>query len=71
MEAALKVTRDAPDTAKALLDLHQSFVAGGKSVDTTAWRQTVEKYDAALQDITKDNGWYDLFLIHEDGNVVY
>jgi methyl-accepting chemotaxis protein len=71
LEAALKVTRDDPYLQEALLALNEVYETNGNSVDNNAWRQTAEKYDARLKDIVADYGWYDIFLIHEDGDIVY
>lgn len=68
---ALKVLRDDPYVLEAMLAMNQAFEAGGSSVDTEAWRQAAAKYDVRLKDVQKDNGWYDLFLIHTDGDIVY
>ena len=38
---------------------------------TSEWDVLAEKYDARMKDIMHDNGWYDIFLIHTDGDIVY
>jgi methyl-accepting chemotaxis protein len=68
---ALKVLRDDPYALEALLAMNQAFESNGNSVNNEAWRQQAEKYNVRLKDITDDNGWYDLFLIHKDGDIVY
>jgi methyl-accepting chemotaxis protein len=68
---ALKVFRDDPYALEALLAMNQAFETGGSTIDSDAWRQAADKYDIRLKDIQKDNGWYDLFLIHTDGDIVY
>lgn len=68
---ALKVLRDDPYALEAMLALNEAFEKNGNSVNTEAWRQLAAKYDTRLKDIQADNGWYDLFLIHTDGDIVY
>ncbi|MCP5048371.1 MAG: hypothetical protein GY940_14475 [bacterium] len=38
---------------------------------TPAWNALAEKYDSRMKDIVKNFGWYDLFLINTDGDIVY
>ncbi|MDP3480922.1 MAG: methyl-accepting chemotaxis protein [Desulfoprunum sp.] len=71
VRSALKVLKDDPYVMEALLAMNEAFKTGGNSVKTEAWRQAAAKYDARLKDVQKDNGWYDLFLIHTEGNIVY
>ena len=68
---ALKVLRDDPYVLEALLATNAAYEGNGNSVNNEAWRQAAAKYNARLKDITDDNGWYDLFLIHKDGDIVY
>lgn len=42
-----------------------------ESVVVADWDTLAEKYDARLADIANDFGWYDLFLIAPDGDIVY
>jgi methyl-accepting chemotaxis protein len=68
---ALKVLRDDPYALEALLALNEVFEENGDSVNTEAWRQLAAKYDTRLKGLQADNGWYDLFLIHTNGAIVY
>jgi len=68
---ALKVFRDDPYTLEAMLAMNEAFKTGGNSINTESWKQMAAKYDARLKDIQTDNGWYDLFLIHIEGSIVY
>ena len=53
------------------MDMNEAFETNGYSIDNEAWRQMAAKYDARLKNVRTNNGWYDLFLIHTDGDVVY
>jgi methyl-accepting chemotaxis protein len=68
---ALKVVRDDPYALEALLAMDSAYENGGNSVAGEAWKEQAAKYDGRLKDIQTDNGWYDLFLIHYDGDIVY
>lgn len=71
IDKSLKVLRDDPYALEAMLALNEVFEKNGRSVDNEEWRQAAAKYDNRLKNIQKDNGWYDLFLIHADGDIVY
>jgi methyl-accepting chemotaxis protein len=71
MVAQLKVFKNDPHAQQAMLDLNRAFKEGGNRVDTPAWKAVAARYDARMKAIVHDNGWYDLFLIHADGDVVY
>lgn len=71
MEAQLKIFKDDPYTMEALIELDEAFEDGGNTTDSTVWRRVANKYDSRFKDILEDNKWYDLFLIHIDGDIVY
>ncbi len=71
MKAQLRIVKDDPYVMNALVEFDAAFEAAGDRVQTMEWNLLAEKYDARLRDIVKDNGWYDLFLIHTDGDIVY
>ena len=71
MKKGLRVLKDDPYIKAALVDFDRAFEASGDSVNSAAWRSLANQYDGRLADIMADNGWYDMFLIHRDGDIVY
>lgn len=71
MAAQLRVLKDDPFVKQALLELNAVFEKAGNRVITPEWEALAKTYDPRLKDILKDNGWYDIFLIHTDGDIVY
>ena len=71
MQNQLRILKDDPYAAQALVEFDKAFEAGGDKTGTPEWNKLAEKYDPRFKDIMKDNGWYDLFLIHTDGDIVY
>ena len=71
LQSQLKVLKDDPYTLQALIEFNRAFEAGGDRTGTASWNALAEKYDPRMKDIMRHNGWYDLFLIHTDGDIVY
>ena len=71
MQGALRNLKDDPMVLSALTEFEAAFELSGKKVMTPEWNGVLQKYDARFQDMLADNGWYDLFLIHADGDIVY
>ncbi|MCP4348840.1 MAG: HAMP domain-containing protein [Desulfobacterales bacterium] len=71
MKAQLRILKDDPYILDALTEFNKVFEEAGDTVMTSEWKATAEKYDSRMKDIMKDNGWYDIFLIHTDGDIVY
>ncbi|MCP4693658.1 MAG: hypothetical protein GY859_36825, partial [Desulfobacterales bacterium] len=71
MTAQVHVVKGDPYVTRAMLEFNQAFEDAGDRVDTAEWKAVAERYDSRMKDIMADNGWYDLFLIHTDGDVVY
>jgi methyl-accepting chemotaxis protein len=71
MKSQLRILKDDAYVMNALVEFDQAFEAGGDSVNTLEWDALAKKYDPRMKDIMKDNGWYDIFLIHTDGDIVY
>ncbi len=67
----LLVLKDAPDTLEAMLAFDQAFEDAGRRVNTAAWQAVAAQYDARFQNAVTLNGWRDLYLIDQDGDVVY
>jgi len=71
MQGQLKILKDDPYVMQALVEFDEAFKAGGDRVDTAEWNAPARKYDSRLGNIMADNGWYDIFLIDTDGDIVY
>ncbi|KJR44022.1 methyl-accepting chemotaxis sensory transducer, partial [Candidatus Magnetoovum chiemensis] len=71
MKKQLNVSKNDPYMKDVLAKLVQAYETGGKSVKGSEWNSLAKQYDPRLKSIMDDNGWYDLFLIHTDGAIVY
>ncbi len=71
MKASLHGLKDDPYIQTAMLELNKAFENGGDSINSPTWKALAQKYDRRLKDVMEDNGWYDIFLIHTDGDIVY
>jgi methyl-accepting chemotaxis protein len=65
------VLKDNPTTVRAIEAFEQAFLAEGEKVGGSGWLGVEKEFGAVFADILKDNGYYDLFLVADDGNVVY
>ena len=71
MKNGLHVLKDDPFVREALTEFDKAFEEAGDRGLTAEWNTVAEKYDTRMQEIMKDNGWYNIFLIHTDGDIVY
>jgi methyl-accepting chemotaxis protein len=71
LQSQLHVLKDDPFAQQALTEFDKAFEADGDQTGGPQWSKLVKKYDARFKDIMNDNGWYDLFFIHTDGDIVY
>ncbi|MEW5724454.1 MAG: methyl-accepting chemotaxis protein [Thermodesulfobacteriota bacterium] len=71
MRTQLRILKDDPYVSTALFELDLAYKDAGNRVGTLEWEELARKYDGRLKDVTTDNGWYDLFLISKDGDIVY
>ena len=67
----LHILKDDPFVQQALLEFDEAFKEDGDKVTGSQWNALAKKYDPRMKNIMKDNGWYDIFLIHRDGGIVY
>lgn len=67
----MSVLRQDPLVRQALVDLKKTFNEQAKTVRSNRWEETASRYDNRMKSIMKVNGWYDLFLINTDGDIVY
>ena len=71
MKTQLLLLKDDEYVMEAMIEFDRVFEEAGDNVLTPEWNAAAEKYDVRLKDIVRHNGWYDLFLIHTDGDIVY
>jgi methyl-accepting chemotaxis protein len=71
MKIALGMIKNDPFILNAMLEFDTAFSIGGRSADDEGWKRVAAKYDARFKTIMEDNGWYDIFLIQLDGDIVY
>ncbi|MDH5511077.1 MAG: methyl-accepting chemotaxis protein [Nitrospinota bacterium] len=55
----------------AMDDIENAFMSDGRRVDGAAWKSAAARYGKWLSQYKEEYGYYDLFLIAEDGDVVY
>lgn len=66
-----KALKSDPFVREALLLFDEEFENSGDKVLTPGYHRLAEKYDPRLKSIMEEYGWYDIFLIHTDGDIVY
>ncbi|MBF0212359.1 MAG: methyl-accepting chemotaxis protein [Magnetococcales bacterium] len=67
----LNVLAASGDVERAIAGLEAAFESEGKKTGGPQWTQAVAKTTSWLDHFTKEYGYYDLFLIAIDGDVVY
>ncbi|WP_051303586.1 methyl-accepting chemotaxis protein [Psychromonas aquimarina] len=67
-EANIKIAKDDPYLSEGFYAINNVFEFG---IGSEQWQQQVEQYDPRFQDIVNDTGWYDLFLINPQGDIIY
>lgn len=71
LQSQLHVLKDDPFAQQALIEFDKAFELDGDKTGGPQWSLLAKKYDDRFKDIMNDNGWYDLFFIHTDGDIVY
>ncbi len=71
LKSQLRSFRDDPYSMQALVEFDRAFEDDGDRVGGSRWNVLLKKYDQRLNNIKTEFGWYDLFLIHHDGDIVY
>ncbi len=67
--SAIHVSKNSPYAGDAFNELNRVF--RGSGLKSQAWKTAAAKYDKRFLDVMNDNGWYDLFLINNRGDIVY
>ena len=71
LENNLSALRANPTTVKAIEEFEAAFDAGGNKTGGTEWIKAEKNYGYVFEKINTDFGYYDVFLIAKDGNVIY
>ncbi len=71
MRRQILMLKDDPFVREALTQFNRAFEDAGDQTDSFEWKTLAKQFDPRLQDILKNNEWYDIFLIHTDGDIVY
>ncbi len=61
--------KDDPYVHRAIKRLSRAFMVDG--VEYEDWKIMAEEYDARFKDLMEEFGWYDLFFINPDSDIVY
>ena len=71
MRHQIHMLKDDPYLLNAMIEFNRAFEDAGDTTDTPEWKALAKQYDPRMQDIMKDEGWFDIYLIHSDGDIVY
>lgn len=71
MQSQLRVLGSEPFVREALFEFDAAFELSGDRVNTPGYERLAGKYDPRMKSIMEEYGWYDIFLIHNDGDIVY
>lgn len=71
MKGQLRILKDDDFVREALVQFDHVFEQAGGKVNTPEWQDLAKKFDPRMKDVMKDNGWYDVFLVRVNGEIVY
>jgi methyl-accepting chemotaxis protein len=71
LRTAVKITQNDPYLHQSVSAFSDAFEENENTVDNDEWRIIVEFKEPRIKSIVADNGFYDLLLISNDGNIVY
>lgn len=69
LKASLEVLHGDPYASEAFNAFNQAMLSGG--IKSQAWQQADKQYASRFQKINDINGWYDLFFINLQGDIVF
>ncbi|MBN2293233.1 MAG: cache domain-containing protein, partial [Pirellulales bacterium] len=67
----LRNIKDDPYTTAVMREFNSVLSSGDIKVGDEKWVQMAAKCDDRFKEVVKNTGWYDLFLINTDGQIVY
>ncbi|BHH82466.1 methyl-accepting chemotaxis protein [Desulforhopalus sp. 52FAK] len=71
LEDQFSTLKSNPLIRQALVWFGGAFEDSGNKVLTPEWLSLAEKYDPQMKAVMEQYGWYDIFLMDTDGNIVY
>ncbi|CAK8717868.1 Methyl-accepting chemotaxis protein [Candidatus Electrothrix laxa] len=70
-QADAQMVASSPSTVNAIQEFSEAFREEGKRIGGSLWNGYKEKYGSWYQSLGSGHGYYDIFLISADGNIVY
>lgn len=67
-EANIHIAKDDPYISEAFDSINAVYTQG---IHSDGWLKAVEEYDFRFKDVMNDTGWHDLFLINQQGDIIY
>ncbi|MDJ0623960.1 MAG: methyl-accepting chemotaxis protein [Desulfocapsaceae bacterium] len=71
MTGELKALRGDSAIQEALVDFYNAFENSGGRVLTPLYEANARTFDPRMKSIMEEYGWYDIFLIHKNGSIIY
>lgn len=71
IEASVNVTKGSPYVSDAFNKLNKAFKMNSTATNSQEWKTQATKYQSRFEGVMNDNGWYDLFLINTEGDIIY
>ncbi len=68
---SIRVLKDNPTTTEALKGFGEAFAAEGGKTGGQQWTAFEKQYGTTFSSLVEDYGYYDVFLITREGDVVY
>ena len=70
-ENIIHALKDNPVSGQAIRQFEKAFMAEGEKAGGRKWLMVEKEFGRVFADVQKDFGFYDVFLIAKDGDVVY
>jgi len=71
METSLSILRYDPFIAQALREFSAAYTEADESISDGEWNRLADKYGKRIAEITKAQEWYDFFIVHTNGTIIY
>ncbi|MCP4406250.1 MAG: methyl-accepting chemotaxis protein, partial [Gammaproteobacteria bacterium] len=65
------IAKDNSLAVEAFKDISQAFKEGGNRVDSEEWKSAAAPYHDRFKALMEAKGWYDIFLINNQGDIIY
>ncbi len=71
IRSAIHIAKDDPYIGEAFTALNTAFTNNGGRVNSREWKAVADRYHPRFKDVLDDSGWYDIFLINNEGDIIY